>query len=104
MVFFPGESIPAFSVALEKQSVTLSRQGDLLKFDKIILNEGSVYDKNTGIFRAPRDGLYQFSLTVTAWKTNHVGLALFHNGYDHTYVYVPKMYGVSSTVDRKRVV
>ena len=85
-------------MALSKSSVTLSSSDDLLKFDTIILNKGSGYDTSTGIFRAPRDGLYQFSLTVTGWTTNNVDLALFHNGDKHTYVYVPKMYRVSSTV------
>jgi hypothetical protein len=36
----------------------------ILKFDHIILNREGGYDSKTGIFTAPRTGLYQISVTI----------------------------------------
>ncbi|XP_056016180.1 complement C1q tumor necrosis factor-related protein 3-like [Ostrea edulis] len=33
-------------------------------FRKVTLNSGSAYDGNTGIFTAPRDGIYSFTWTI----------------------------------------
>ncbi|XP_065939420.1 heavy metal-binding protein HIP-like [Magallana gigas] len=42
-------------------------------FDKVSLNEGNAYDKTSGIFTAPLDGIYSFTWT-TLTKSGQVFL------------------------------
>lgn len=38
---------------------------DTVVFDEIALNEGNAYNKTSGIFTTPFDGLYSFTLTLS---------------------------------------
>ncbi|KAK3087121.1 hypothetical protein FSP39_001945 [Pinctada imbricata] len=50
----------------------------VIKFDSVLTNEGNGYDKTTGTFTAPKNGMYLFS-----WKIlSHVG----KKAHAHLYV------------------
>lgn len=50
----------AFSVYLSISDVEISK-GYTIKFDTIVTNIGSSYNRYTGVFTAPQDGVYVFS-------------------------------------------
>ncbi|XP_060607418.1 myosin-15-like [Ruditapes philippinarum] len=50
--------------------------GNVIKFSTIILNEGDAYNIDTGIFKAPTDGIYQFNAHICGNKT--VGSIEYH--------------------------
>ncbi|CAC5406971.1 unnamed protein product [Mytilus coruscus] len=57
---------------------------DTIIFDKVWLNTGNAYDKNTGVFTAPRGGRYHFSATVmSSGKYGDVYSALKKNNVTH---------------------
>ena len=37
---------------------------DIIKFEEVLLNEGSGYNSTTGLFTAPTSGVYQFSYFI----------------------------------------
>ena len=55
------------------------RIGQVIRYNKILLNEGHHYDSITGIFTAPTTGVYQFSFF------------LGHNGNDHVQAWIQLM-------------
>jgi hypothetical protein len=57
----------AFSVYLsEHVAPDTDLDNFIIKFDGIILNEGSMYNKYTGIFTAPVSGIYHFYFHLSA--------------------------------------
>ncbi|XP_060571569.1 uncharacterized protein LOC132729763 [Ruditapes philippinarum] len=42
---------------------------EAIKFSTILLNQGNAFDKDTGIFTAPTDGIYQFNAHICSNKT-----------------------------------
>ncbi|XP_063427147.1 complement C1q-like protein 3 [Mytilus trossulus] len=54
--------IPAFTASLSTSQNINAK--DVVKFDKVWTNNGNHYDPNTGIFQAPREGLYHVSTTL----------------------------------------
>ena len=63
----------AVKVRLSKD-VTLARVHQRVVYDTIVMNEGSAYDQETGIFRAPVDGTYMFSVTACATNGDQFSL------------------------------
>ena len=55
----------AVKVRLSKD-VTLPNEHQRVVYDVIVMNEGSAYDPETGIFQAPVDGTYMFAVTACA--------------------------------------
>ncbi|XP_052678292.1 heavy metal-binding protein HIP-like [Crassostrea angulata] len=53
----------AFQSSLTKQLENMKNQETVI-FDKVSLNEGNAYDKTSGIFTAPLDGIYSFTWTI----------------------------------------
>ena len=53
----------AFCVRLDDPSRNVGI-GDVIKYNTVLLNEGSGYDPTTGEFTAPAPGVYQFSYFV----------------------------------------
>ncbi|CAC5419143.1 C1QL [Mytilus coruscus] len=68
------ETFSAFSASLTATK-TLGA-GEIVKFNKVITNVNNDYDPSTGIYTAPKPGVFQFSCTVMtpSGKTLHVGL------------------------------
>ncbi|VDI11058.1 Hypothetical predicted protein [Mytilus galloprovincialis] len=61
-----------------KKTVTASTDY-VFKFDKVRANQGNSYNPNTGMFTAPREGLYHFSTTLTVYKTGNAAFLLMKN-------------------------
>ncbi|XP_060887570.1 cerebellin-1-like [Labrus mixtus] len=51
-----------------------------LIFKRIFSNIGNGYDKSTGVFTAPVDGLYYFSFSTYGYNTHVMGAMLIKNG------------------------
>ena len=55
-------TVPAFTAVVAKDFTPEINQ--IIKFDVVKLNEEGGYSPSTGIFTAPRSGLYMLSATV----------------------------------------
>ncbi|MEQ2313640.1 hypothetical protein AMECASPLE_004156 [Ameca splendens] len=51
-----------------------------LKFDRVFTNIGNAYNKKTGIFTAPLNGVYQFSFMTFGYSSHTSGAILMKNG------------------------
>ena len=49
----------AFSAILDHLQTHMGLD-QIIKYNKVLLNEGRAYEPNTGVFTAPRAGVYQF--------------------------------------------
>ncbi|XP_062615561.1 cerebellin-3-like [Saccostrea cucullata] len=56
-------------------------------FDTVKLNEGNGYDKTTGIFTAPEDGVYTFSWAIASAGGKYFISEIAHNGKPIAYSY-----------------
>ncbi len=66
----------AFFVAINK-TYSLQESSAVIIWDDVILNKNNNLNNNTGIYYAPINGLYEFSLTVCV-PANHI-VCLFSN-------------------------
>lgn len=71
-------SAVGFSALLSKD-ITLG-VNQIVKYDNVITNQGNGYDKWTGIFTAPRAGLYVFSCTVMAYDRRSMHIEIIQDG------------------------
>ncbi|CAC5412554.1 unnamed protein product [Mytilus coruscus] len=69
--------IPAFTASLSASRNINAK--DVVKFDKVWTNNGNHYDPNTGIFIAPREGLYHVSTTVMSVSGKTVYVHIWQN-------------------------
>ncbi|XP_076107068.1 complement C1q tumor necrosis factor-related protein 4-like [Mytilus galloprovincialis] len=68
---------PAFTASLTR---TRNLGGyEVVIFDKIWLNTGGAYDKDTGAFTAPKTGLYSISTTVMSYHAKYLHCFLWKN-------------------------
>ncbi|XP_071180305.1 heavy metal-binding protein HIP-like [Mytilus edulis] len=68
---------PAFTASL---TTTQYFGGNgVVKFDKVWLNMGRAYDHETGLFTAPKMGLYSISTTVMSNHNSHLHCDLWKN-------------------------
>ncbi|XP_052105929.1 complement C1q-like protein 3 isoform X1 [Mytilus californianus] len=69
--------IPAFTASLLNEKNINAKE--IVKFDKVWTNNGNHYDPNTGIFIAPREGLYHVSTTVMSVSGKTVYAHIWQN-------------------------
>ncbi|BFZ00760.1 hypothetical protein BsWGS_03798 [Bradybaena similaris] len=55
------------------------QNGERLVLNKVLFNQGGGYDNNTGIFTAPRGGIYQFQIHGLTAKNSSFWIKLYHN-------------------------
>ena len=65
----------------------------------MLLNRGNVYDPNTGVFKAPMDGLYQISVTISSNAGSELRMQLIKNNERILKIYGPKIHGGSETAN-----
>nr|XP_022302661.1 complement C1q-like protein 4 [Crassostrea virginica] len=82
-----GQSNPAigFSAGISKDTYLGDDQA--IKYDRVLTNVGNGYDKFSGHFTAPIEGLYVFSCTVMAEATGDLSVVLVKNGQRMSNVY-----------------
>jgi hypothetical protein len=78
---------PAFFAFLKQNPFTLTGIHDVVKFDKVTVNRGQGYNPSTGVFTAPRKGLYHISCSIMAYSSNNVYYQLNQNDAVHIYGY-----------------
>ncbi|XP_020019287.1 EMILIN-2 isoform X2 [Castor canadensis] len=76
-VVLPGTPMPAlvsFSAGLTQKP--FPSDGGVVLFNKVLVNDGDVYNPNTGIFTAPYDGRYLITATLTPERDAYVEAVL----------------------------
>ncbi|XP_036029721.1 EMILIN-2 [Onychomys torridus] len=76
-VVTPGVPLPAlvsFSAGLTQKP--FPNDGGVVLFNKVLVNDGDVYNPNTGIFTAPYDGRYLITATLTPERDAYVEAVL----------------------------
>jgi hypothetical protein len=71
----------------------------ILKFDNVILNREGCYDPKTGIFTAPRTGLYQISVTIMSDSGKALGLYIAKNDLLLLRLYGAGIHGSTETAN-----
>ncbi|XP_063434094.1 cerebellin-2-like [Mytilus trossulus] len=71
------KDVPAFAASLSSYTKTYKTNESVL-FDKVWANIGNGYDASSGIFTAPKSGVYQFSCTIMRFKDS-IKVHLFQN-------------------------
>lgn len=84
---FKGQSTPAigFSAILSKDTYLGDNQA--IKYDRVLINIGNGYDKWSGHFTAPVNGLYMFSCTIMAVNTDSIAVLMVKNGQVMAYAH-----------------
>ncbi|XP_003801659.1 EMILIN-2 [Otolemur garnettii] len=70
----PGPSLVSFSAGLTQKPFPSDR--GVVLFNKVLVNDGDVYNPNTGIFTAPYDGRYLITATLTPERDAYVEAVL----------------------------
>jgi hypothetical protein len=90
---------PAFFAFLKQNPFTLRDINDVVKFEDVTVNRGQGYNPSTGVFTAPRKGLYHISCSIMAYSTSSVHYQLNKNGAAHTYGHSSSGGYISSTIN-----
>ena len=93
-----GKERPAFTASLVGQ-LTISGRKAIVKFDNVILNRRGGYDPKTGIFTAPRTGLYQISVTIMSNAGKYVDVDIAKNDLVLLRLYGPAVHGSTQTAN-----
>lgn len=56
------------------------KKQDTVIFDKVSVNDGNAYDKTSGIFTAPSDGIYSSTWTTLSKAGNYFATDIVRNG------------------------
>ena len=89
---------PAFFASLKKHPYTLAGANAVIKFEDVRVNRGKGYDPSTGVFTAPRKGLYHISCLIFGISGNSLHYQLNKNDAAYTYGYTTKGIHTSSTI------
>ncbi|XP_063397315.1 complement C1q tumor necrosis factor-related protein 4-like [Mytilus trossulus] len=68
---------PAFTASLTSHKYLAGYE--VIIFDKVWLNMSGAYDNDTGVFTAPKTGLYSISTTVMSHHNSHLHCFLWKN-------------------------
>ena len=90
---------PAFFAFVKPNPFTLTGINDVVKFDDVTVNRGNGYDPSTGVFTAPRKGLYHISCSIMAYSNHDVHFQLNKNDAAHTYAYSNNGGHTTSTIN-----
>ncbi|XP_061176946.1 complement C1q tumor necrosis factor-related protein 7-like [Saccostrea echinata] len=74
-----GKGTIAFQSSLRSHLVNMGNQQTVI-FDKVTLNKGKGYNKKTGIFTAPDEGVYTFSWTILSMANTYFISEIVHDG------------------------
>ena len=97
--FSDGRLQPAFFASLVKHPYTLTGINSVVKFEDVRVNRGQGYDPSTGVFTAPRKGLYHISCLILGGNNgNHVHYQLNKNDARYTKGFATKGRNTSSTI------
>ena len=97
---------PAFVASLKQNHFTLKGIDDVVKFDDVKVNRGQGYNPSTGVFTAPRKGMYLFTCMIMSNSSNDVqyGLnkndALYIKGYSNKSAYATST--ISDVLEMKK--
>jgi hypothetical protein len=69
---------------LVKNPYTLTGINDVVKFEDVRVNRGQGYKPSTGVFTAPRKGLYHFACLILGYKGHVVHYQLNKNDAVYT--------------------
>ena len=89
---------PVFSAALRKHPFILRGIDDVVIFDDVRVNRGQGYNPSTGVFTAPRKGLYHFSCVIMAYTSHKVRYQLNKNHAAYIYGYSNNSGFATSTI------
>nr|XP_034307450.1 complement C1q tumor necrosis factor-related protein 2-like [Crassostrea gigas] len=70
----------AFQSSLTKSLENMKNQETVI-FDKVSLNEGNAYNKTSGIFTAPMDGIYSFTWSILTQSGKYFVSEIVQNGH-----------------------
>ncbi|KAJ8321726.1 hypothetical protein KUTeg_000197 [Tegillarca granosa] len=76
---------PAVSFSAGKAATSTNR--GVIKFENVLTNEGSGYNKDTGKFTAPYDGVYLFTWTIITRQKEAVATELYVNNVFKGYLF-----------------
>jgi hypothetical protein len=93
-----GRLKPAFFASLIKHPYTLAGINSVVKFEDVKVNRGQGYNPSTGVFIAPRKGLYHVSCLILGNNGHFVHYQLNKNDAAYTYGYSTKGGYTSSTI------
>jgi hypothetical protein len=90
---------PAFFVSLKQGKYTLTGINAVVKFEDVKVNRGQGYNPSTGVFTAPRKGLYHISCVILGGAGHAVHYQLSKNDARYTKGYSSKGAYTSSTLN-----
>jgi hypothetical protein len=90
---------PAFFVSLKQGNYTLTGINAVVKFEDVKVNRGQGYNPSTGVFTAPRKGLYHISCVILGGYGHAVHYQLNKNDALYTRGYSTKGAYTSSTLN-----
>ena len=93
-----GRLQPAFFASLVKHPYTITGINSVVKFEDVKVNRGQGYDPSTGVFTAPRKGLYHVSCLILGNNGHRVHYQLNKNDAVYTKGYSTKGVYTSSTI------
>lgn len=106
MYFADHKDRPVFFASLKTHPFILNGINDVVKFDDVRINRGDGYNPSTGVFTAPKSGLYQISCMLRGEHSNKVQYRLMKNNSVYTNGYVGNQdydsQSVSSILDLKK--